>query len=709
MRPEVLQEPRIRETYAPSSTEPEAAITSTLVGRDGWLFSRQNAQMLYARDARANSCIDQWKDELKNRTARLSEMGCRYSHVVVPDKASMMHEHLDGLSSEFQVQDRYSPLAEMTKNYKAGLPCLISPAAYLERQKGSYPLHWQSDTRWTPWSAYMTCQLLCSSLGVTINNQLLGYPYSEAVRPMNLDNGQVNESSQQTRLYRYWLRSKTRFENELVALRKNSFDDGSARLSEAEFAEGAHVVYENHHEKASRFSVVIFGDENSADSRSLMTGMLAETFSEVHFVWADGIDYNYVDRVRPDIVITQNQEISLFNNPERSIDMRALEVKSLNNLLDWKQLATVGGHDDADREQETNNSVVLNTAVASSRVLLQSERYDLDLPVMVQQHSAHEAAETYMQSNEVTLHDVPFAQVYFTGPSWWVHDKAGSEILRHGIPDDQKPAGLWRRGKRFKGTTLMLATSAGAHCYYHWMTEILPKFGLLERDGISLDSIDQVLVRQITGKWQLETLERFGFDKSRIVETVKQPNLRCDRLLHIDLNCGINLKMHRFIPQWMKHLFPAAPSDDPRIKLYISRPKGVRRGISNEEEFIPLLKAAGFTIKAMEGLSVAEQAALLSRADVVMSPHGGGLTNMVFCRPGVKIVEMFSRHVFPYYWGLAANCGHHYHAILENPQEDYPRLVDSKVAQGFADTQHTTAGLSFDVPIDAVKAVLDRI
>ncbi len=709
MRPEVLQEPRIRETYAPSSTEPEAAIKSTLEGRDGWLFSRQNAQMLYARDARANHCIDQWKDELKYRTTRLSEMGCRYLHVVVPDKASMMHEYLDGLSSNFQVQDRYSPLAELTKNYKAGLPCLISPAAYLERQKGSYPLHWLSDTRWTPWSAYMTCQLLCSSLGVAINNQLLGYPYSEAVRPMNLDDGQVNESTQQTRLYRYWLRSKVRYESELVALRRNSFDNGSAQLSKSEFAEGAHVVFENHHEKASRYSVVIFGDENAADSRTLITGMLAETFSEVHFVWADGIDYDYVDRVRPDIVITQNQEISLFKNPELSIDMRALEKKSLKHLQDWKQADRDGMQRGADCEQAKDSSTGLNTEAASSRVLLQSERYDLDLPVMVQQHSAHEAAEISMQSNEVTLHDVPFAQVYFTGPSWWVHDKAGREIIRHGIPTDQKPAGFWRRGRRFKGTTLMLATSAGAHCYYHWMTEILPKLGLLERDGVSLDSIDQVLVRQITGKWQIETLERFGFDKSRIVETVKQPNLRCDRLLHIDLNCGINLKMHRFTPQWMKHLYPAAPSDEPRIKLYISRPKGVRRGISNEDEFIPLLEEAGFTIKAMEGLSVAEQAALLSRADVVMSPHGGGLTNMVFCRPGVKIIEMFSRHVFPYYWGLAANCGHHYYAILENPEEDYPRLVDSKVAQGFADTQHSTAGLSFEVSIDAIKAVLDKI
>ena len=231
---------------------------------------------------------------------------------------------------------------------------------------------------------------------------------------------------------------------------------------------------------------------------------------------------------------------------------------------------------------------------------------------------------------------------------------------------------------------------------------------MLERCGISIESIDHFLVREITGSWQVETLARFGIDKSRIVETAKRPNWRCDHLMHVDLNCGINLKMHRFTPQWMKHMYPPAPSEEPRIKLYISRPEGVRRGISNEHAILPLLKEAGFTIMAMEGLSVAQQAALLSRADVVMSPHGGALTNMVFCRPGVHIVEIFSRHVFPYYWGLAANCGHHYHAILEEPAKDYSRLVNAKVAQSFADTQHQTAALSFDVSVDAVKAVLAK-
>jgi capsular polysaccharide biosynthesis protein len=309
-------------------------------------------------------------------------------------------------------------------------------------------------------------------------------------------------------------------------------------------------------------------------------------------------------------------------------------------------------------------------------------------------------------SNPVTCIEVNDVRVYFTGDSWHVADARRKTLFEWNMQGRNPRTRGWHRAKHLAGTSLTFGASAGAHCYYHWMLELLPKLGLLERQGIELSSIDHFLVREISGAWQLETLNRFGIDRSRIVETAKQPHIRCDKLLHIELAAGINLKMHRFIPLWMKDLFPVDTSSAERIKLYISRPDGVRRGISNENQIVPLLEDAGFTIMAMEGLTVAEQAALLARTDVLMSPHGGALTNMVFCRPGIKVVELLSRHVFPYYYGLAASCGHKYYAILENPAEDYSRLVSRRVAQSRSHTQKETADLGFEVCVDSVKRVL---
>jgi capsular polysaccharide biosynthesis protein len=259
------------------------------------------------------------------------------------------------------------------------------------------------------------------------------------------------------------------------------------------------------------------------------------------------------------------------------------------------------------------------------------------------------------------------------------------------------------------------------------MLDILPKLGLLERQGVALDSIDHFLVRQITGDFQRETLQRLGIDESRIVETIDRQYLQCEKLLHVDMNNGINLKMNRFIPLWLKHKFlssaevelPSVPglqidagvAGTDRLRLYIGRPEGVRRGILNEDAIKPIVEAAGFRMVVMEGLRVAEQVALLSRADALMAPHGGALTNMVFCRPGIPVIELMSRHVYPYYYGLAELCGHRYHAIMQDPEKDYGRLVNHRIAQAFADPelQWRTQNESFTVDTAAVEAMMARL
>jgi len=285
--------------------------------------------------------------------------------------------------------------------------------------------------------------------------------------------------------------------------------------------------------------------------------MLAETFSEVHFVWGSGIDYNYVETVQPDVVITQDSELQLLGKPSADLNIDEKAASSIQNLQD-----SLSAHAMSRRDEKIEVSVpsFFSSEAADtprSKVLLHSEKYSLDAPVMVQLHEKYANAETNMISNEVILQDVPEAQVFFSGSALWVHGKKDQEVIRENIPATQQRPNRWRRGKRLQGITLAFATSAGAHCYYHWMLEILPKLGILEREGILIDSIDHFLVRKITANWQLETLARFGIDESRIVEVENQHQWQSERLLHIDLNCGINLKMHRFTPQWMKHLFPS--------------------------------------------------------------------------------------------------------------------------------------------------------
>jgi capsular polysaccharide biosynthesis protein len=67
----------------------------------------------------------------------------------------------------------------------------------------------------------------------------------------------------------------------------------------------------------------------------------------------------------------------------------------------------------------------------------------------------------------------------------------------------------------------------------------------------------------------------------------------------------------------------------------------------------------------LEALSLAEQIALMQRAEAVMGIHGAGLTNLAFCQPGTIAIEIFpSNAVLPYFWSLAQVVGLNYFPLV---------------------------------------------
>ncbi|TBR25247.1 MAG: glycosyltransferase family 61 protein, partial [Reyranella sp.] len=75
--------------------------------------------------------------------------------------------------------------------------------------------------------------------------------------------------------------------------------------------------------------------------------------------------------------------------------------------------------------------------------------------------------------------------------------------------------------------------------------------------------------------------------------------------------------------------------------LYVSRNESSMRRILNENDLLPGLRDMGFRIVAPGKLSLNEQIEAFRNARVVLSPHGAGLTNILFCRPNTTLVEIF--------------------------------------------------------------------
>lgn len=84
---------------------------------------------------------------------------------------------------------------------------------------------------------------------------------------------------------------------------------------------GAHVVFRNETEGADPRRLVLFGDSCAHFDPFLLTGLLAESFREVHFVWSASLDWGYIERVRPDILLFELAERFLARLPRDDFDV----------------------------------------------------------------------------------------------------------------------------------------------------------------------------------------------------------------------------------------------------------------------------------------------------------------------------------------------------------------------------------------------------
>jgi capsular polysaccharide biosynthesis protein len=237
------------------------------------------------------------------------------------------------------------------------------------------------------------------------------------------------------------------------------------------------------------------------------------------------------------------------------------------------------------------------------------------------------------------------------------------------------------------GTAVVLTTDGAGALYYHWMLQLLPRIELLRRAGVDLDTIDYFVVNSVSRDYERESLARVGVPLDRVVSSAEHPHIRAARLIvpSVPLYGG-------HIRRWMCSLLrdQILPPDAARQpasgrRYYIARSDASYRRVRGEAAVIDLLGGYGFTPLEMTDLSLAEQAAAMAEAEVVVAPHGGGLTNIVFCSPGARVLELFSPELVPlYYWKIACCVGADYAYVLgrgarADDQQSYDARADIDV------------------------------
>jgi capsular polysaccharide biosynthesis protein len=74
-------------------------------------------------------------------------------------------------------------------------------------------------------------------------------------------------------------------------------------------------------------------------------------------------------------------------------------------------------------------------------------------------------------------------------------------------------------------------------------------------------------------------------------------------------------------------------------------------------------------------MSLQEQAETIASSDITIDHHGAGLTNLIYAKPGSRVLELFTRnYINVCYWTLSNQLGLDYYYLIgesTNPM-DYP-------------------------------------
>lgn len=221
---------------------------------------------------------------------------------------------------------------------------------------------------------------------------------------------------------------------------------------------------------------------------------------------------------------------------------------------------------------------------------------------------------------------------------------------------------------RLPGTAVFM-NFAGARNYYHWVVECLPA---MRATAKYRDVIDHYITPTADG-FHAETMSAFGIDEKRLVVSDNRTHFQPDMIIAPRFNSGWT--PHAWLPDFLcEWLLGNHYASGRAERIYVSRRDATSRRATNEDEVADFLKTRGFRIVALSGMTVADQARLFANAETIVSIHGAGLTNVLFCRPGATLLEIFPHRWTPLcYFKLAEVRGMKYRYMnAEEPSDPTP-------------------------------------
>lgn len=231
--------------------------------------------------------------------------------------------------------------------------------------------------------------------------------------------------------------------------------------------------------------------------------------------------------------------------------------------------------------------------------------------------------------------------------------------------------------------TACILTNPWGNNYWHWTVDILTQLEGVEYYQQQTGIKPKLIVEKNLRSWQRDSLELLGYDKDNLIiwqdcrQTINKLIVPSFRRSYEEIHGEISVAACQWLRQKILNEICRAEDNfsSTSTKVIISRRKALGRRIANENEVIEALEPLGFAIYILEEMSYLEQVKLFAQAQVIVAPHGAGLTNLIFA-DHPTILELFGAYVGREFANLARGMGFKYGCLGCPPARGEMRQKD---------------------------------
>ena len=193
--------------------------------------------------------------------------------------------------------------------------------------------------------------------------------------------------------------------------------------------------------------------------------------------------------------------------------------------------------------------------------------------------------------------------------------------------------------------------------YFHWLAEGLLLLDALTQAVGSNPNFRIVLPKSMDLHAAFEhraSLPALGFDGIPVVE-VGEDLIRVKEAIWIDSSDFIEYVPASYVRNFQRRIAAKyANVRGPRNRRLLIVREGWSRQIHNLDALQVFLGELGFETVCLEGMSIENQILLFQEAEFVVAAHGAGLTNLLYCEPGTKVIEFMPvSEMRPFFWTIS--------------------------------------------------------